>query len=586
METELYCLKWSNHQSNILDSFGNLLSDEALCDVTIACEGLSLKAHKLVLSASSTFFHDLFLQNPCTHPIIIIPDLKFIDMKALIDFMYHGQVSVAESQLSTILKAAENLKIKGLGEHSVNSSPTTLKTNPQLPKTSKSNFLQNSENHSEVSQFKNRSGFPIDNAFPEESRLSCNIPAEQNTTCDNSAVCKPSDTASEQNNQLDLSCTVDAQSDIMPSKLMEQSMVTEGVFQEKSFMENQIASSGTDEDNENAAYDSVHINLPENLLHSELHSSNPFNQSFHSLLKDSNVCTDNQLTGEMSESAFNDEGLLSEDKCNIMIQRASSTIPGNLSDTQRSVFPGPKRGRKPGSRLCVLCKHVFNSESDFKSHMDGHRSGSICPDSDSERLPQISDLEDPPLVSEKNLLRLPLQCSTCNYVMTTLSDAQSHLSTNPQCRTSQFKCHLCPKIFIWPATLMKHFREQHEGPGGTTRVTRRLWFFCDVCKKPLLSKHALSLHRSKFHGLSFHPTAQGSMESAVKCKRGRKQGTRVCRFCKRTFTTAIDYHTHLQTFHRNVNSFDTALESSLDMNESVSSIENESNSAQSGNSRM
>lgn len=83
-----------------------------------------------------------------------------------------------------------------------------------------------------------------------------------------------------------------------------------------------------------------------------------------------------------------------------------------------------------------------------------------------------------------------------------MSDAQSHLSMNPNCRTSQFKCLLCPKLFIWPATLIKHFREQHQGPGGTARVTQRLWFFCDICKKPLLSKHALCLHRSKFHGFS------------------------------------------------------------------------------------
>lgn len=102
---------------------------------------------------------------------------------------------------------------------------------------------------------------------------------------------------------------------------------------------------------------------------------------------------------------------------------------------------------------------------------------------------------------------MPLLCSTCKYVMNTLSDAQSHLSSNPNCRTSQFKCLLCPKLFIWPATLMKHFREQHEGPGGITRVARRMWYFCDVCKKPLLSKHALSLHRSKFHGLNQPNTA-------------------------------------------------------------------------------
>ncbi|GIY14314.1 protein bric-a-brac 2 [Caerostris darwini] len=308
---------------------------------------------------------------------------------------------------------------------------------------------------------------------------------------------------------------------------------------------------------------------------------------FENWKKYSNMSADNELTEETTEDTLSGEGSLCKDKHSVTIERTSSAVSENLSSALCVFQGGPKRGRKPGSRLCVLCKHVFNSESDFKSHMDGHRNKSAYQEeSVSENLQQLIALEDSPLVPEKNLLNLPLLCSTCNYVMTTLSDAQSHLSTNPRCRTSQFKCHLCPKIFIWPATLMKHFREQHEGPGGTTRVTRRLWFFCDVCKKPLLSKHALSLHRSKFHGLSFNPTTHESVESTIKCKRGRKQGTRVCRFCKRTFTTAIDYHTHLQTYHKNVNSYDVAMESSLDMNESASSMENESNSAQSGNSRM
>lgn len=120
------------------------------------------------------------------------------------------------------------------------------------------------------------------------------------------------------------------------------------------------------------------------------------------------------------------------------------------------------------------------------------------------------DISDSQVVSEKNLVRLPVSCATCNYVLNTMSDAQSHLSMNPNCRTSQFKCLLCPKLFIWPATLIKHFREQHQGPGGTARVTQRLWFFCDICKKPLLSKHALCLHRSKFHGFSSHSLGSDS----------------------------------------------------------------------------
>lgn len=111
-----YCLKWNNYQSNMSEVFQNMLLNENLCDVTLACEGASVKAHKMVLAACSPFFQSLFMSNPCKHPIVILKDVRFIDLKALIDFMYRGEVNVSEDQLSAFLKTAETLKVKGLVE--------------------------------------------------------------------------------------------------------------------------------------------------------------------------------------------------------------------------------------------------------------------------------------------------------------------------------------------------------------------------------------------------------------------------------------------------------------------------------------
>lgn len=50
------------------------------------------------------------------HPIVILKDVRFVDLKSIIDFMYRGEVNVAQDQLSSLLKTAETLKVKGLAE--------------------------------------------------------------------------------------------------------------------------------------------------------------------------------------------------------------------------------------------------------------------------------------------------------------------------------------------------------------------------------------------------------------------------------------------------------------------------------------
>lgn len=118
-----FCLRWNNYQSNLANCFDQLLQTESFVDVTLACEGQSLKAHKVVLSACSPYFQTLFMDNPCRHPIIIMRDIKYCDLKAVVDFMYRGEINVSQDQITALLKVAETLKIRGLtdvsGEHAV-----------------------------------------------------------------------------------------------------------------------------------------------------------------------------------------------------------------------------------------------------------------------------------------------------------------------------------------------------------------------------------------------------------------------------------------------------------------------------------
>ena len=79
-------------------------------------KGQHTKAHKMILCACSPYFKNLLEQNPAKHPIIILKDVPFAHLTAILEFMYAGEVNVAQEQLPAFLKTAEKLKIKGLAE--------------------------------------------------------------------------------------------------------------------------------------------------------------------------------------------------------------------------------------------------------------------------------------------------------------------------------------------------------------------------------------------------------------------------------------------------------------------------------------
>ncbi|KAJ6644159.1 Protein tramtrack, beta isoform [Pseudolycoriella hygida] len=80
----------SDHHSMFISAFTTLLDNGALVDVTLAAEGRSIKAHKVVLSACSSYFKSLFIENPYVH---------YADLKLIVDFMYYGEVEVPDEQI-------------------------------------------------------------------------------------------------------------------------------------------------------------------------------------------------------------------------------------------------------------------------------------------------------------------------------------------------------------------------------------------------------------------------------------------------------------------------------------------------------
>ena len=89
-------MRWNNHQNNLLRVFSRLFDAEHLTDVLLAAEGRTLRAHKVVLSASSSYFENIFTEFDEKNQVVILKDTSYDDIAAIVEFMYKGEISVAQ----------------------------------------------------------------------------------------------------------------------------------------------------------------------------------------------------------------------------------------------------------------------------------------------------------------------------------------------------------------------------------------------------------------------------------------------------------------------------------------------------------
>ncbi|KAM3964865.1 uncharacterized protein ACR2FA_001264 [Aphomia sociella] len=118
-----FSLRWNNYVNHVTEAFNELRFENDLVDVTLCCDGGKIKAHKMLLSACSSYFKQIFKENPCQHPVIIFRNFKYEDLNAIINFMYHGEVNIFQEQLESFLITAELLEVKGLTDNADDDSP-------------------------------------------------------------------------------------------------------------------------------------------------------------------------------------------------------------------------------------------------------------------------------------------------------------------------------------------------------------------------------------------------------------------------------------------------------------------------------
>merc|ERR1712038_826070 len=100
-------LKRRDIETNFAASFKELREDSDLYDITLGCsdsDGKTIEAHKVVLSACSTYFKKVFRQySNYPKPFIYLKGVSFKNLSLILDFVYNGEVNVSKNDLDTFL---------------------------------------------------------------------------------------------------------------------------------------------------------------------------------------------------------------------------------------------------------------------------------------------------------------------------------------------------------------------------------------------------------------------------------------------------------------------------------------------------
>jgi len=98
-----------------------LLNNQTFVDVTLATEDdQQIKAHKVVLSASSPVLKYILEKHPHQHPLIYLSGIRYHELRSIIDFMYVGKTEVSQDMLNIFMGTAAKFKVKGLSNCQIN----------------------------------------------------------------------------------------------------------------------------------------------------------------------------------------------------------------------------------------------------------------------------------------------------------------------------------------------------------------------------------------------------------------------------------------------------------------------------------
>jgi len=163
---EYLLLEQSDFPSNYVGSFQQLRAEKELLDVTLACEDETIGAHKVVLSACSPFFRNVFKKATHVNPFIYLKGVLHKDLVALIDYIYTGKAQVLAEDVDRFIQVGKDLQVKGLADEEEEVVDDTK--NLQVKKTVNDRKTEELP----IESFDTTDVYESENSFADESSLS------------------------------------------------------------------------------------------------------------------------------------------------------------------------------------------------------------------------------------------------------------------------------------------------------------------------------------------------------------------------------------------------------------------------------
>ena len=108
-------MKWNDFEKNVCTSFSKLRQESGLFDITlVSSDHQQVSAHRLVLSASSEFFKNIFYNNTHTHPLLYLDCVDSDEIHHMLDYIYQGEVQILKYDVDRFLEVAKKFKLDGL----------------------------------------------------------------------------------------------------------------------------------------------------------------------------------------------------------------------------------------------------------------------------------------------------------------------------------------------------------------------------------------------------------------------------------------------------------------------------------------